>query len=80
MKEIKLKFLEHRGQECIGLYFEFNYKIQGALQKTGLVKFSATNKCWYAPLNKENYNKIFFALKGLAVIEKSALHKHIANK
>jgi hypothetical protein len=80
MKQIILKPLHHRGQECIGIYFEINYKIQGALRKTGVVKFSATNKCWYTALNKENYNKIFFALKGVAAIEQSALHTYLADK
>ncbi len=80
MKEIILKPLQHRGMECIGIYFEINYKIQGALQKTGVVKFSNTNKCWYTPLSKENYNKIFIALKGLATLEQSALHQYLSNK
>jgi integrase/recombinase XerD len=79
MKEIILKPLQHRGMECIGIYFEINYKIQGALQKTGVVKFSNTNKCWYTPLSKENYNKIFIALKGLATLEQSALHQYLPN-
>lgn len=80
MKEVILKPLQHRGMECIGMYFEINSKIQGALQKTGVVKFSMSNKCWYTPLSKENYNKIFIALKGLATLEQSALHQYLANK
>lgn len=80
MKEVTLKPLQHREQECIGIYFSINTEIQKALQKTGIVKFSATNKCWYASLSKENYNKIFVALKGLAVIEQSALHQYLADK
>jgi site-specific recombinase XerD len=32
------------------------------------------------PLNKESYNKFFFALKGLAEIEQSALHQYLAEK
>jgi site-specific recombinase XerD len=66
--------------ECIGMYFEINSKVQGALQKTGVVKFSMSNKCWYTPLSKENYNKIFISLKGLATLEQSALHQYLANK
>ena len=79
-KKIILKPLYHRGMECIGVYFEKDYKIQGALQKTGVVRFSITRKCWYTLLSKENYNKIFFALKGLAQIEQSALHQYLADK
>ena len=80
MPEIILKPLYHREQECIGIYFQINFKIQGALRKTGVVKFSSTNKCWYAALSKENYNKIAFALKGFATIEQTALHQYLADK
>lgn len=80
MKEVVLKPLQHQAVECIGIYFEINFKIQGALRKTGVVKFSSTHKCWYTPLSKENYNKIFFALKGLAAIEQSELHRYLAAK
>ncbi len=80
MKQVTLKPLHHHGQECIGIYFEINFKIQGALKKTGIVKFSVSNKCWYTALSKENYNKIFFTLKGLASIEQSLLHQYLADK
>lgn len=80
MKEVVLKPLLHRGLECIGIYFEIDYKIQGALQKTKVVKFSITHKCWYAQLSKENYNKIFLALKGIGIIEQSVLHKYLEDK
>ncbi len=80
MIEVVLKPLQHRGEECIGIYFEINYRIQGALRKTGVVKFSKTNKCWYTPLSKENYNKVFFALEGMASIENAALHRYLSDK
>lgn len=80
MHSVVLKPLYHRGQECIGIYFKPDYKIQGALRKTGVVKFSSTNKCWYTPLSRENYNKTFAALNGSATIEQSALHKYLAEK
>ena len=80
MKEVVLKPLHHRGLECIGIYFDINSKIQGALQKSRVIKFSITNKCWYTPLSKENYNKIVHALKGLATIEKSSLHQYLDEK
>ncbi|MEO7393504.1 MAG: tyrosine-type recombinase/integrase [Chitinophagaceae bacterium] len=80
MKEVILKPLQHRGMECIGIYFEIDYKIQGVLQKTKVVKFSSTHKCWYASLSKENYDRIFLALKGFGIIEQSALHKYLEDK
>jgi site-specific recombinase XerD len=80
MQTVVLRPLHHRGQECIGLYFEINFKLQGALQKTKIVKFSDTHKCWYAPLSKDNYNKIASVLKGNAEIEQSALHDYLSEK
>lgn len=80
MKQVVLKPLHHRGQECIGLYFENSSKLNGAIRKHTGAKWSQTNKCWYVPLSKENYNKIFFAIKGFASIEQFALHQYLADK
>jgi len=80
MEKIILKPLLHRGQECIGIYFPVNYKVNGALQKAKAARFSNTHKCWYTPLSKENYNKLIRALKGLAEAEQSALHEYLQQK
>lgn len=80
MKQVTLKPLHHHEQECIGIYFEHDSQINGAIRKNAKAKWSQTNKCWYVPLSKENYNKIFFALKGQAEIEQSALHTYLAEK
>lgn len=78
--QISLKPLHHREQECIGIYFPVNYKINGALQKAKAAKFSNTHKCWYTLLSKDNYNKLVFAVRGLASIEQSALHEYLIKK
>lgn len=80
MTEVILKPLQHRGIECIGIYFEKSSKLNGAIQKQAGARWSQTNKCWYVPLSKENYNKLYVAIKGLAVVEQSALHKYLADK
>lgn len=80
MKQVILKPLFHRGQECIGVYFEHNAVLNGAIRKVAGAKWTRTHKCWYVTLSKENYNKLFFALKGKAEIEQSALHKYLADK
>ena len=33
MKEVILKPLHHRGQECIGIYFENSFSLNGAIRK-----------------------------------------------
>lgn len=80
MTEVVLQPLQHRGIECIGIYFEKSPKLNGAIQKHAGARWSQTNKCWYVPLSKENYNKLVFAIKGLAMIERSALYEYLANK
>jgi integrase/recombinase XerD len=80
MQNVTLKPLYHRQQECIGIYFENNSQLNGAIRKNAGARWSQTNKCWHIPLSKENYNKLFFALKGIAIIEQSALHKYLTDK
>lgn len=80
MLTVTLKPLYHRGQECIGIYFENSAKLNGAVRKGAGAKWSQTNKCWFLPLSKENYNKIFFSLKGTAAIEQTALYDYLADK
>ena len=80
MKKVTLKPLYHRGQECIGIWFENSGTLNGAISKNAGAKWSQTNKCWYVPLSKENYNKLFFTLKGKATIEQSVLHQYLADK
>jgi site-specific recombinase XerD len=80
MQTVILKPLHHRQQECIGIYFENSSQLNTAIRKNAGARWSQTNKCWYILLSKENYNKLFFALKGKAKIEQSALHKYLADK
>lgn len=80
MKKAELKPLQHRDQECIGIYFGHHTKINGAIRQKAGARWSQTKKCWYVPLSRENYNKLFFALKGLAAIEQSALHDYLEKK
>lgn len=80
MNKVTLKPLYHRNQECIGIYFENSPKLNGAIRKHAGAKWSQTNKCWYVPLSKENYNKLFFSLKGLVSIDQTALHQYLADK
>ena len=80
MNKVTLKPLYHRNQECIGIYFENSPKLNDAIRKHAGAKWSQTNKCWYVPLSKENYNKLFFSLKGLVSIDQTALHQYLADK
>lgn len=80
MQTVALKPLNHRGCECIGIYFDVNYNINDILRKTEVVKFSTTKKCWYCCLTKENYNKIHTALKEIVFLEQASLQQYLLEK
>ena len=80
MKLVVLKPLQHRGTECIGIYFDNDPKLNEGLRNSAGAKWSRTNCCWHIPLSKENYNKLAAALKGKASIEHSALHQYLTDK
>ena len=64
--QVILKPLYHRGQECIGIYFEKNALLQSLIQKN-VAKWSRTNKCWYVPFSESNYLLLAKSLFGKAV-------------
>lgn len=80
METVILKPLQHRGDECIGIYFQKNAVIQLLIQKQAGAKWSKTNSCWYVPLSKENYEKLCQALKELAILNKDSLRKYLSEK
>lgn len=80
MKKVVLQPLQHRGMECIGIYFEKSPQLNGAIQKHAGARWSQNHQCWYLPLSKEHYNKLAFALKGLTEIDPSALRQYLAEK
>lgn len=80
MQQVILKPLNHRGQECIGIYFENSPVLNDAIRKNAGARWSRTNKCWHVPLSKENYNKVFHSLKEKGDIEQSSLRKYLEDK
>ncbi|MEO5941822.1 MAG: tyrosine-type recombinase/integrase [Ferruginibacter sp.] len=80
MKTITLKALQHRQQECIGIYFEKDGPLQSLIQKEALAKFSKTNMCWYLPLLENNYDRLVKVLKGKAVLITDELKQYLLDK
>jgi site-specific recombinase XerD len=72
--------LQHRGKECIGIYFEKNVAIQSAIQKSVSAIWSKTNRCWYISLSKENYQQLANILKGKADLKNEELKKYLVGK
>ncbi len=73
MQTIILKPLRHRNAECIGIFFEYNKALKDIVRKLPAIKWSHTNKCWWLPLNKENYTKITTAFGNAATIDNALL-------
>lgn len=80
MEKAILKPLYHRGEECIGIYFERNALLQSLIQKQAGGLWSRTNKCWYVPLSKNNYEKLAKTLEGKAELKVDELKKYLLEK
>ena len=80
MKQVILKPLHHRGQENIGIYFENYTPLNTIVHKQIGAKWSQSNKCWYAPLNPEMYNKLHKALRGKAELNITALKNYLEKR
>jgi site-specific recombinase XerD len=80
MEAVILKPLQHRGQECIGIYFEKNVLIQSLIQKQAGARWSKTNSCWYVPLAKDNYTRLSDTIKETAIINAESLKKYLLQK
>lgn len=80
METIILKPLYHRGQECIGIYFERNGVLQSMIQKQAAGKWSRTCKCWYISLSKSNYEQLAKTLQGKAELKVDELKKYLLEK
>jgi site-specific recombinase XerD len=79
-KQVVLKPLYHRSQESIGIYFGNDATLNNIVRQLPAVKWSQTNKCWYLPLSRLYYDKLYTALNGKALIKKDALHRYLTEK
>lgn len=80
MDKVELKPLLHRGQECIGIYFERNPAIHTILRNKANAKWSKTHQCWYVLLGKKEYNEVYIALKGKAELVIEKLYDYLAKR
>ena len=80
MLSITLKPLYHRKQESIGIYYANSPIVNGIVKSIQGVKWSQTNKCWYLPLSKENYNKIHTALRDKSEIITEELKSYLEKR
>jgi len=80
MQTITLKPLVHRNQECIGMYFPLNSGLKSIIQKLPGAKWSQTNKCWYMPLSRGNYDLLSTRIQPAATLDSSQLKNYLERK
>ena len=80
MDTIILKAINHRQQECIGIYFSNVTVLNEAVKKLTGSHWTKTFKCWHLPLSKDNYLLIAAAFKAVAAIDNTALRKYLIEK
>lgn len=77
---ITLRPLLHRGGEQIGICYEKNSSLNTMIRNQIGAKWSETHKCWYIPLSRENYRKLYNTMVGKAAIEVKELRKYLETR
>jgi len=54
---ITLKKIHHRGQDRIGIFFKYDFRLKEAVRNTGAY-YSKTLQCWHLPYDKLSYHKL----------------------
>lgn len=81
MRKVVLKPLQHKGMNCIGIYFERDPAIQKIIRKVSGVFWSRTHTCWYVEACEKNYAELREALNDQASVgESDDLYKFVNHK
>lgn len=75
MQTITLQPVTHRGNECIGIYFDSNAALNTIIRKIPGVRWSKTLGCWWLLLSRSNYYKLEEVFYNKAVIDSKPLLK-----
>lgn len=76
-----IRQFRHRGENQIGLLFDYNSELIDIVKKIDGIRWSQSNKCWYIQNNPGNLKKLFASFKGHDHIDKGAFfHKIPENR
>ena len=78
-KRVILIPLRHRSKECIGIYFDFDEKLQQRVKLAGAA-WSKTNRAWYMEMIRANFEKIKTVFDGYASLDYAALKIYLQRK
>jgi integrase/recombinase XerD len=79
-RQVTLKPLHHRGQECIGVYFRNNTILNILIRSKAGGKWSQTQRCWYIPLTRAAFDKLKKVLQEHASLDIQELKKYLEKK
>jgi site-specific recombinase XerD len=80
MQTVIVKPFHHRGEECIGVYFNHDKLIAGIVKKIPGAKWSQTFGCWYIACKKELYVLLVKGLEQKAEIDNKLLRSYLHQK
>jgi integrase/recombinase XerD len=72
-RKVFLKRFYHRDKLCIGIFSDFEEKLQTAVKSIANATWSKTNKCFYLDDNEDNIKLILRSLKDMADVDISAI-------
>lgn len=72
---VEVKRLQHREAEHLAVFFPINSTLTRCVRTIEGIRFSATHKCWYAPVRPALLSEIFAAFKGTAWVDITQLKK-----
>ncbi len=77
MITITLQPIFHKNAEQIALMYQNKASINKEVKKIKGVQWSQSNKCWYLPLSRPNYNAIVAATQAYAIVDTTALKQYL---
>jgi integrase/recombinase XerD len=77
---VKIGQLIHKQQEWYALYFKHNIEINKLIKSVLKSTFSASNKCWLVPVEKNTYLTLINVFKNVATLDTSLLVKYKSDK
>lgn len=73
MKTLVLKRFFHRERWRIGLFFDYDVKLNPLIRSINRIAYSGTHKCWYIDDNEDALQEVERIINGYAEIDASAL-------
>ncbi len=78
MTLVNLRPIDEYKQECIGIFFSKDSRVEWAIRTIRNVKWSQVRKCWWLPMEAVSYQAIKKALEGIAALDTTELERYLS--